>query len=253
MDRLLEVRRLSKSFGGVMAVLNVDLMVKHGEIVAVIGPNGAGKSTFLNLLTGVYTPQAGDVIFDRVNLAKMKPHQIAQLGMTRTFQNVKLLYDLTVLENIALGANYLDKTNIFEVLFGFSKNKKDKQRAIQVAMEKLEYMGLENTIDPYEIAGNIPYGQQRLVEVARALAMDPKLLLLDEPAAGLTHKEALQLVEIVKKVSSNGTAVIIIEHNMDVIMNVAHKIMVLDYGETIAEGTPKQIQANEQVIAAYLG
>lgn len=243
---LLEARGISKSFGGVRAVQNVTLEVPEKAIFALIGPNGAGKSTMLNLLSGVYEPNAGSLLFSGHSLNGKRAHQRARLGIARTFQKIRLFKQLTLLENVKAGFHIRHKTPFWKYLaFGDVGTFHDE------ANQLLEFMGLGAKAN--ERAGALPYGQQRMLEIARALATRPKLFMLDEPAAGLNNSEVDFLLSKLTQINAQGTTLLLVEHNMDLVMNVAHRVFVLDHGEPLFEGNPREVQGNPKVIAAYLG
>ena len=249
--KLLEVSNLVVKFGGVTALNEVNLHVNEGEIAALIGPNGAGKTTVFNIVTGYYKPAAGDVRVDGVSILGLRPYLIARMGLGRTFQNIRLFGDMTALENVATAADALNKSGLIGSLFGLPRSRKDEKRSLEVAQNLLEFIGLDHRA--HQMAKNLPYGDQRRLEIARALALNPKVLLLDEPAAGFNPQEKVELGDLILKIRDRGYSVLLIEHDMSLVMKISDRISVLDFGQKIAEGTPSEIQKNQRVIDAYLG
>ncbi|WP_019121589.1 ABC transporter ATP-binding protein [Brevibacillus massiliensis] len=251
MTALLEVQNLSRDFGGVRAVNRVDFQVQQGEILALIGPNGAGKSTVLNMVSGVIPPSEGEIRFDNKLMASVPGYEYAGLGITRTFQNLQTFDDMTVLENVMVGMHTRTRSSLFACGMNLASARSEEREMRKRAQLWLEHVGLD--AESASLAGSLPYGKLRLMEIARAMVAEPRLLLLDEPAAGLNHTETLEMSRMFQDIRKNGTAILLVEHDMDMIMTIADRIVVLDQGTKIAEGTPREIQENPRVIAAYLG
>ncbi len=251
MNPILTVQNLSKSFGGLKAVQEVQLQAFPGQILSVIGPNGAGKTTLFNCLSGFYRPDTGTVTLENEPIHELPPHEICRLGMTRTFQNIRLFDRLTVLDNVLVGHFNRESWNPFELLFHTAARLKKEKEARDESMEWLRFVGLEN--HAHEKSCNLSYGLQRRLEIARALATKPKVLLLDEPGAGMNPNEIGKMIELITKIRDKGLAVILIEHHMKVVMEISQTILVLDHGEELAIGTPAEIRSHPEVIAAYLG
>lgn len=249
---ILELKDVTKKFGGLTAVDGVNLKVEENQICALIGPNGAGKTTVFNMITGAYQVTSGDVIFNGKSIFGKKPHQIVEKGIARTFQNIRLFKSATVLENVMTGFHCKTKTGMFNVIFNYRKCMQEEAECREKALEILRFLGLEDVKDLE--ARNIPYGHQRLLEIGRALATSPKLLLLDEPAAGMNSQEKKELVNTIRKIRDTyHLAVLLVEHDMELVMGISENITVINFGRPIACGTAEEIQNNNDVIEAYLG
>jgi branched-chain amino acid transport system ATP-binding protein len=249
---ILDVRNVTKRFGGLVAVKNLSMSLGATELYGLIGPNGAGKTTVFNLLTGVYVPDEGSIELDGRSVNRLKPSRIAKLGMSRTFQNIRLFQSMTVLENVKLARHISRKQGLLDAVLRTGRLVREEDEIERDALELLSILKLDRRAD--ELARNLPYGSQRRLEIARALATKPKVLLLDEPAAGMNPQESVELMGLIRTVRDRfGLTVLLVEHNMRVVMGVCERVQVIDYGETIALGTPREIQDHPKVIEAYLG
>ena len=251
MITLLEAKNITKRFGGLTALSDVSLTIRKGEVYGLIGPNGAGKTTFFNVLTGAYTAEEGEIVFGGAELPAGKPHLVVAAGIARTFQNIRLFREMTALENVRAGQHNPSRANPLSILLQ-TRQAKDEERLItERAFELLKYVGIERFADT--VSKNLSYGDQRRLEIARALATEPQLLALDEPAAGMNATETAKLRELVQTIRHDGVTVLLIEHDVKLVMGLCDRLAVLDFGKKIAEDVPAEVQRNDAVIAAYLG
>jgi branched-chain amino acid transport system ATP-binding protein len=251
MSALLELRGVSRAFGGLIAVSDLDLQVREGSITSLIGPNGAGKTTVFNLITGLYTPTSGQIVFDGRPINRLRPHQVTARGVTRTFQNIRLFANMSALENVQVGAHSRMRATFWGSVLRTPGERREERASLESARELLDFVGLRRR--EHDLARNLPYGMQRRLEIARALASDPRLVLLDEPAAGTNPQEKVELSRLIARVRERGVTVFLIEHDMRLVMGISELVTVLDHGVKIAEGTPEEVRSNRDVIEAYLG
>ncbi len=251
MDKILKIQNLSKSFGGVKAISELDFAVDEGTILGLIGPNGAGKTTLFNLISGFYRPNSGQILLGDENLTGLRPDLVSAKGIVRTFQHTNLFSNVSVLRNVLVGTHFQAKLSFWPALFNTFSYRKREKETMDRALELLNFVGLDQV--KYELACNLPHGYQRSLGVAIALAANPRILLLDEPMTGMNQEETKLMMELVRKINQSGITVLIVEHNMKAVMGICSRVVVINFGSKIAEGSPQEISKNEAVIQAYLG
>ncbi len=251
MSTILQAISLRKNFGGVVALDDLSFEVRAGQIKSIIGPNGAGKTTLFNIISGIYRPSSGRVRFESKDVAILPPHVIARRGISRTFQNLQLFANMTVLENVMVGRHPRTKVGFWRSILRFPGVRKEERLTVAAAKELLDLLGLAD--NAHRAAATLPFGMQRLVEIARALATEPKLLLLDEPASGLNVRETEQVGQLIQKIRDMGKTVLVVEHDMSLVMGISEEVLVLDHGRRIAEGPPREVQKHPEVLRVYLG
>ncbi|MSM38397.1 MAG: ATP-binding cassette domain-containing protein [Geobacter sp.] len=248
---MLEVRGITQRFGGINALLNISFTVEKGDITGVIGPNGAGKTTLFNIITGIYAQTAGQVFLAETDISHVPAEKLAQRGLVRTFQNIELFGSMTVLENVMVGLHTRSSCGIISCMGKMPWHMREERHIRKRAQEWLAFCGISDLAD--HTAGSLPFGKGRLLEIARAMAVEPRIMLMDEPAAGLNNRETSELAGLIRKIRDTGVTVVLVEHDMELVMDICDRIVVLNLGEKLAEGTPREIQENPAVIAAYLG
>ena len=248
---MLEIRGITQRFGGVTALEDVSFSIRPNEITGVIGPNGAGKTTLFNIISGIYHQTSGTIVFDGKDVSGLPPEKLALRGLVRTFQNVELFNQMTVLENAMVGLHTRSRSGLLSCMFKTPGNLSEERRIRERALHWLEYTGIADLADLQ--AGNLSFGKGRMLEIARAMALEPRIILMDEPAAGLNNRETGELATLIRKIRDSGVTVVLVEHDMELVMDVCDSILVLNLGRSLAEGTPREIQENRAVIAAYLG
>lgn len=248
---MLELTGITKVFGGLTALEDVSLTIKQGEITGIIGPNGAGKTTLFNIITGIYVQTSGEVLLEKKNISRLLPERLAQLGLMRTFQNVELFGQMTVLENVMVGLHTKSRSGFLSCALKLPGQIREERLLKDRGRQWLEYVGMAGLADAK--AQSLPFGKGRLLEIARALAVEPRLILLDEPAAGLNSRETIELAALIRRIRESGITVVLVEHDMDLVMDICDSLIVLNLGRKLAEGTPREIQENAEVITAYLG
>ncbi|GAB4296308.1 MAG: ABC transporter ATP-binding protein [Desulfuromonadia bacterium] len=248
---MLEVRGVTQQFGGITALSDVSFTIEEGSIHGVIGPNGAGKTTLFNIISGIYSQTGGRILFRGVDISGRPVHEFARIGIVRTFQNIELFGSLTVLENVKVGLHTRSKSGLFSCMFRTPWQIREERTITGRALDALSFCGIDDLAD--KTASTLPFGKGRILEIARALAVEPSLILMDEPAAGLNNRETRELAQLIRKIRERGVTVVLVEHDMELVMDICDRIVVLNRGTLLAEGTPREIQENPEVIAAYLG